>query len=75
MGKSMKTSLYADQLFIFANNVPREVLTWWRDDILMTAWPKYLNYSRGAKSEESEEKRGVKIETMFRNGESIWHIC
>ena len=60
--------------FIFANNVPEQVFTWQKDAILLTAWPKYLNYSRRGKSERRETEGGVKIDTIFRNIESIWHI-
>lgn len=60
--------------FIFANNVPQQVLTWQRDAILLIAWPKYLHYFRRVKMKERETERGVKIETILRNLESIWHI-
>lgn len=59
-GKSMKTLLYADHLFLFlggvSNNVPREVLTWQWDAILLTAWPKYCNYCTSVKSEGRERQ-------------------
>lgn len=55
--------------FILANNIPREVFTWQRDVILLTAWPKYFNYSRRVKLAEGETERGARMETMLK---SFW---
>lgn len=43
------------------------------DATLLTAWPKYLNYMV-TEGGERETERCVKIETIFRNIASIWHI-
>lgn len=72
MGKSIKPWLYADHLLFSANNVSREVLTWQREDILLTAWPKYLNYSRNLSRERQKEV--FKIETIFRNVSRLTHL-